>query len=122
RKSLLFFQIGLVVVLLLSLWGINHKSYEEKDNGEQEVVNVADLEPDDVEVVNMPENTPPPPPPPPKIPDKIEVVDDDEDIEEDELITAEDDDTPVIEVADVGEIESTEAEEAVEEEIEEVPF
>lgn len=122
RKSLLFFQIGLVVVLLLSLWGINHKSYEEKDNGEQEVVNLADLEPEDVEVVNMPENTPPPPPPPPKIPDKIEVVDDDEDIEEDELITAEDDDTPVIEVADVGEIESTEAEEAVEEEIEEVPF
>ncbi len=122
RQSLIFFQIGLIVVLLLSLWGINHKNYDKKEKAEQQVVNLADLEPEDVEVIDMPQNTPPPPPPPPKIPDKIEIVDDDEDIEEDELMTAEDTDAPIIEVADIGDIESTEEEEEVEEEIEEVPF
>ncbi len=122
RKSLLFFQIGLIVVLLLSLWGINHKSYDKRDDGGQQVVQLADLEPEDVDVVEQPQNTPPPPPPPPKIPDKIEIVDDDEDVEEDELMTAEDTDAPIIEVADTGDIESTEDAEEVEEEIEEVPF
>lgn len=121
RRSLLFFQIGLIVVLLLSLWGINHKTYEKQEYKEQ-LVHLSDLEPEDVEVVEQPQNTPPPPPPPPKIPDKIKIVDDEEDIEEDELMTAEDTDQPLVEIADISQIESTEEVEEVAEEIEEVPF
>lgn len=123
RWSLLFFQLGLILVLIVSWRAIESKTYEKKEK-EEEIVEVKynDLEPEDVVVTERPQQNTPPPPPPPKAPEVIKVVDDDEDIEEDEPETVEDIDEPKVEVADISEIDSAPDEGDIEEEIETVPF
>lgn len=122
RWSLIFFQVGLILVLFISWRAIENKSYERKERKEDtQTVKFDDLEPEDVEVVEQPKTDQPPPPPPPKVPDKIVVVDDDEDIEEDEPETVEDIEEKV-EVADIGDIDSAPDEGEADEEIEEVAF
>lgn len=119
--SLLFFQLGLVVILFISWRAIEKKSYERSDKGDTVIIQLSDdLDLEDIVVTEQPQLNTPPPPPPPKVPDKLVVVDDDEDIEEDEVESVEDVEQPRVEVADVGEIQAAPEEEP--EEIEEVPF
>jgi protein TonB len=111
KRSFLFFQIGLVVVLGITLIMIEWKTYDNEaiDTG---VVNLNMLDEEDVPITEI-QKQPPPPPPPPPAPEIIEVVDDDEDIEEVVIESTETDQNEVIEVAEV---------EEVEEEIGDVPF
>lgn len=122
RWSLIFFQLGLVLVLLISWRAIERKTYEKEEEREVEVVKFTDLEPEDVVVTETPKTNTPPPPPPPKAPEVIQVVEDDEEIEEDEVETVEDIPEEKVEVADISEIESAPDEGEIEEEIESVPF
>jgi len=122
RWSLIFFQLGLVLVLLISWRAIERKTYEKEEETEVQVVKFTDLEPEDVVVTETPKTNTPPPPPPPKAPEVIQVVEDDEEIEEDEVETVEDIEEEKVEVADISEIESAPDEGEIEEEIESVPF
>lgn len=122
RWTLIFFQLGLVVILFISWRAIEMRSYEKKEKDDVQVVQLSDdLDMEDIVVTEQPQTNTPPPPPPPKVPDKLVVVDDDEDIEEDEVETVEDIEQPKVEVADVGEIQSA-PDEGEPEEIAEVPF
>jgi len=97
KKKGLFFQIGLVITLVIVLGAFEWKSYDKV------AYNLGQLNLDDIEEEIIPitkqEVKPPPPPPPP--PEVIEIVEDD------------------VEIEDEIEIEDTESDEDVEIEIEE---
>jgi len=111
RKSLLFFQIGLALVLGITLIMIEWKTYD-RDAIDTGVVNLDMLDEEDVPITEI-QKTPPPPPPPPPAPEVIEVVEDDEEVEEVVIESTETDQNEVVEVEEV---------EEVEEEIGDVPF
>lgn len=78
RKSILFFNIGLVISLLMVVVAFEWKSYDE----------VADFTgyvgDDDIEILDIPITEQPPPPPPQEVPKELEIieVEDDKEIEE----------------------------------------
>lgn len=111
NKSLLFFQIGLVVMLIISWRAIEWKTYD-KDDVDVGVVDLDMLEEEDVPITEM-QNQPPPPPPPPPAPEVIEVVEDDSEVEEEVIESTETEEMEIVEVEEV---------EEVEEEIGDVPF
>lgn len=112
KRSVLFFQIGLILMLFLTWQAIEWKTYDKSllDIGQ------LNLEDDDEEEIPITEFIPPPPPPPPPPPEPeiIEVVDDDEEIEEVILES-----TEISQFEEIVEIETIE--EAAEE-IMDVPF
>ncbi len=125
RWSLIFFQVGLIVVLFVSWRVIEMKTYAEKTTTEVQVVDLSNLEPDEIKVVPHPQTNTPPPPPPPKAPEKIKIVDDDKEIEETEIKTVEDIEKPKVEataeqVAEISDVQAALAPEP--EPIAEVPF
>lgn len=122
RWSLIFFQLGMVLVLLFSWWAIERKTFEKEEEHEVQIVKYQDLAPEDVVVTEKPKVNTPPPPPPPKAPEIINVVEDDEEVEEDEVETVEDIEEVKVEVADISEIDSAPDVGEVSDEIESVPF
>lgn len=124
KWSLIFFQVGLILVMLISWRAIENKTYDKKEKKDDvPTLRFNDLEPEDVVVVQQPKtNTPPPPPPPPEAPKEIKIVDNDAEIEEDVVETVEDIPEPKVEIADISEIQSVPSEGEVVEEIAEVPF
>ena len=117
KYSGLYFQVGLILMLLFVWRAIEWKTYEKKEI-EQQVVQFDQLD-EEEQVMVMPPNTPPPPPPPPPAPepDVIEVVEDDVEIEEQVIESTEvTEEVPeIVEVSDV-------AEAPEEEPIADVPF
>ena len=113
RNRVLFFQLGLIVVLIITWRAIEWKTYDP-DNIDIGQVNMDALDEEDVPITEM-QNTPPPPPPPPPAPEIIEVVEDEEEVEEDEIQSTE---TNLDEIVEVEEV----VEAPVEEEVEDVPF
>jgi len=113
RNSVLFLQLGLIVVLLITWRAIEWKTYDP-ENIDIGQVNMDALDEEDVPITEM-QNTPPPPPPPPPAPEIIEVVEDEEDVEEDEIESTE---TNLDEIVEVEEV----VEAPVEEEVADVPF
>ena len=97
NKKALFFQIGLVVTLIIVIGAFEWKSYD-KVNYNLGQLNLDDLEEEIIPITKQEVKPPPPPPPPPEV---IEIVEDEVEIEE-EL-----------------EIEDTEADEDIAIEIEE---
>ena len=78
KKKGLFFQIGLVVTLVIVLGAFEWKSYEKVDYNLGQL-NLDDLEEEIIPITKQEKNPPPPPPPPPEviviIEDKVEIVD-----------------------------------------------
>ncbi len=113
RKSVLFLQLGLVLVLLITWRAIEWKTYDKEaiDTGQ---LSMDDLDDEEIPITEM-QNTPPPPPPPPPAPEIIEVVQDEEEVEEDEIESTE---TNLEEIVEVEEV----VEAPVEEEVADVPF
>ncbi|MFD1161744.1 energy transducer TonB [Hwangdonia seohaensis] len=113
RNSSLYFAIGLALMLFLTNYAINYKTYDK------EAIDIGQLNLDDIDDEEIPLTeqlqTPPPPPPPPAAPEVIEVVEDEEEVEETVIESTEaDQETEIVEVEEV-EVEE------VEEDIE-VPF
>ncbi len=113
RNSSLYFAIGLALMLFLTNYAINYKTYDKSD------IDIGQLSLDDLDDEEIPLTeqlqTPPPPPPPPAAPEVIEVVEDEEEVEETVIESTEaDQETEIVEVEEV-EVEE------VEEDIE-VPF
>ena len=113
RNSSLYFAIGLALMLFLTNYAINYKTYDK------ESIDIGQLNLDEEleEEIPITEQlqTPPPPPPPPAAPEQIEVVEDEVEVEETVIESTESDqETEIVEVEDV-------AVEEVDEDIE-VPF
>lgn len=118
RNSLIFFQLGLVIMLSLTYFGLEWKSYEDGELDLQEV-KFSDFEQEDVPITQINTPPPPPPPPPPPMPEIIEVIEDELEVEETEIESSETSQNeaiePIVEVNDI-------AFEEEEEEIEKIPF
>ena len=112
RNSSLFFAIGLNLMLLLTYYALNKKTYDKEDIAIN-VLNVEDLIEEEIPVVNI--NTPPPPPPPKVASEVITIVEDIADIEETVIKSTEIQMDDVIEeaVVEVSEVEVEEVEEEV---------
>ncbi len=112
RNSSLYFVIGLALVMLLVLTGLEWKNYDD-DAGYDISLNVEDDLDEEVPMTEQIKT--PPPPPPPAAPEVIEVVEDEEEVEE-----------TVIESTETSQEEEVmEVEDVVVEEVEEdisVPF
>jgi len=114
RRSMLFFQLGMVVMLFLAWQAIEWKSYDKSDNDFGKLDVGEDLE-EEIPITQQ-LTPPPPPPPPPPAPEVIEVMEDE--VEEEETViksTEAKQDEKIVEVKEI-------REEVVEEEIADVPF
>ena len=79
KKRGLFLEVGLVVILAISLWAFNHKTYDR-----EEAVIVQRVATEEIEetVIQTAEELPPPPPPEaPQVTTDLTVVEDDAEIE-----------------------------------------
>ena len=113
RRSMIFFQLGMILMLFITWRAIENKTYEKAEIN-QDMLNLGDDLEEDIPITDM-NIPPPPPPPPPPAPEVIEVIEDEADIEETIIESAE-----VNQEEEIMEIE--EIEEAIEEEIADVPF
>lgn len=113
RRSMLFFQIGMIVMLFFAWQAIEFKTYDRSDL-DSGLVDVGDELDEEIPITQQ-ITPPPPPPPPPPAPEIIEVVEDEEEVEETIIESTETSQNEEI-------VEVEEIEEAVEEEIADVPF
>ncbi|MAZ27392.1 MAG: energy transducer TonB [Cytophagaceae bacterium] len=114
RRSVIFFQIGLVVILALVYFAIEHKTYEKEDLDLGQVQMDDQLE-EEVPITELNTPPPPPPPPPPPAPEILDVVEDDVEVEETVIES-----TETSQEEEIVEVEDVQFEE--EEVIEDVPF
>ncbi|AXT18923.1 energy transducer TonB [Flavobacteriaceae bacterium AU392] len=110
RNGSVYFAVGLALMLLVTNYTINYKTYDKSDID----IGLLNLEEELEEEVPLTEQivTPPPPPPPPAAPEVIEVVEDEEEIEETVIESTETDQEE--EIVEVEEIEVEEEEEITE--------
>jgi protein TonB len=95
KKKGLFFQIGLVVTLIVVLVAFEWKSYEKVDYNLGQL-NLDDLEEEIIPITKQEIKPPPPPPPPPEV---IEIVEDEVELEDElEIEDAESDEDIAIEI------------------------
>lgn len=100
RNSSLYFAIGLALMLFLTNFAINYKTYDKEaiDIGQ---LNMDEELEEDVPITEQIQ-TPPPPPPPPAAPEVIEIVEDEEEVEETVIESTEaDQETEIVEVEEV---------------------
>lgn len=113
KRSMLFFQLGMILILFLSWQAIEYKSYDRSalDAG---LLDLGDELEEDIPITEQ-FKQPPPPPPPPPAPEVIEVIEDEAEIEETIIESTETNQEEEI-------VEIEEIEEVIEEEIADVPF
>ncbi|PWH84209.1 energy transducer TonB [Algibacter marinivivus] len=106
RNSSLYFAIGLALMLFLTNYAINYKTYDKSDIDIGQL-NLDELDDEEIPITEQIQ-TPPPPPPPPAAPEVIEVVEDEEEVEETVIESTEvDQETEIVEVEEV-EVEEVE--------------
>jgi protein TonB len=114
RRSMLFFQLGMIFMLFLAWQAIEWKSYDKSD-ADFGKLDVGDELLEEVPITQQ-LTPPPPPPPPPPAPEVIDVIEDEEDVEETIIESTEtNQEEKIVEVKEI-------KEEVVEEEIADVPF
>jgi len=95
NKKGLFFQIGLILSLIIVIIAFEWKSYEKVDYNLGQL-NLDDLEEEIIPITKQEIKPPPPPPPPPEV---IEIVEDEVEIEEElEIEDTESDEDVMIEI------------------------
>ena len=117
RASMIFFQVGLILMLTVTYFGLEWRSYAG-DDLDLEQVQMSDFEQEDIPITQLNTPPPPPPPPPPPMPEVIEVIEDQEEQEETTIQSTESNQEQKIEEIKVEDV----AYEEEEEEIEKVPF
>ena len=118
RGSVIFFQIGLIMILSSVYFTLEMRT-AVNDSVDNYTVEVDEEMIVDIPITQMNTPPPPPPPPPPAIPEVIDIVNDDLDIQEDVIVSTESDQDDRIEtVAEVADISDGYGEE----EVEQVPF
>ncbi|MDT0687410.1 energy transducer TonB [Autumnicola psychrophila] len=118
RGSVIFFQIGLILILSSTYFAMEWKSYEKEGFDNIRIEVTQELQ-EDIPITQMSSPPPPPPPPPPAIPEVITIIEDELDIEEDLITSTESSqEDKLLKVVQVVEIDEGEVEEVVEQ----VPF
>lgn len=118
KRTALFLQLGLILVLLLAYFAINWKNYDPRE-AKSDTLEFTALE---EETIPITEFKTPPPSQPPKEPTIIEVIEDDKPVEEDIIEPTEIDPDEIADVEDIVEAEEEEPVETVSfEVIESVP-
>lgn len=118
RASIIFFQIGLIIVLASTYFVLNMRTYDDADLEDFEMA-MPDVVQEDVPITQLNTPPPPPPPPPPAIPEVIEVIEDKLEVEETTFQSTETSlDEKMQETIPIAAVEFEEEEE----EIENVPF
>ena len=113
RRSMIFFQLGMILILFITWSAIENKTYD-KSQITQDMLNLGDELDEDIPITDQNIPPPPPPPPPPPAPEVIEVIEDDDDIEETIIESAEvNQEEEIVEIDDI---------EEADEEISDVPF
>ena len=99
RNSAIYFAVGLVVMLLVTNYSINYKTYDIS------AIDIGQLPMDDINDLDIPiteQIKTPPQAKPPVIPEVIEIKEDDVDIEESIIDSTEpDEDTEILEIEDI---------------------
>jgi protein TonB len=113
RRSMLFFQFGMILMLFVAWQAIEWKTYDRSIA--RDILDVGDDLEEEIPITQT-ITPPPPPPPPPPAPEVIMVVEDEEEVEETVIESTET--SQEEEIVEIEEIE----EEVVEEEIADVPF
>ena len=99
KRSMLFFQLGMILMLFLSWQGIEWKTYDR--SLAIDTLNVGD-ELDEEIPITQTVTPPPPPPPPPPAPEVIEVVEDEKEVEETIIESTEtDQEEEIMEIAEI---------------------
>lgn len=114
KRSMLFFQIGMILVLFITWQAIEWKTYD-KEAIDLGLVDMNALEEEDVPITQLNTPPPPPPPPPPPAPEVIEIVEDEVEVEETVIQSTETSQEEIVEVQEVQVVEEVE-------EIADVPF
>ncbi|MFD0989308.1 energy transducer TonB [Mariniflexile jejuense] len=114
RNSSLYFAIGLALMLFLTNFAINFKTYDKSDI-EIGMVNMAEEIEEEIPITQQLQ-TPPPPPPPPAAPEAIEIVEDEVEVVETVIESTESDQKQKI-----VKVEAVKVAPTVEEDVE-VPF
>ncbi|MFV0566357.1 MAG: energy transducer TonB [Flavobacteriaceae bacterium] len=115
RNSSLYFALGLALMLFLTNYAINHKTYDKQEIEIAQLDMEAEIE-EEIPLTQQLATPPPPPPPPPAAVEQIEVIEDEEEIEETVIES-----TEVDQETEIVEVEHVEVAAAVEEDVE-VPF
>ncbi|MBN4046914.1 energy transducer TonB [bacterium AH-315-P13] len=105
RNGSIYFAVGLALMLLITNFAINHKTYD-RDAIDIGLLNMDELDDEEIPITEQ-IKTPPPPPPPPAAPEVIEIVEDEEEIEETVIESTETDEEEIIEIEEV-EVEEVE--------------
>ncbi|WP_027137774.1 energy transducer TonB [Gaetbulibacter saemankumensis] len=114
RNSSLYFAVGLALMLFLTNFAINYKTYDKSEIDIGQLNMEEELE-EEIPITEQLQTPPPPPPPPPAAPEVIEIVEDEVEVEETVIESTEvDQETEIVEVE---EVEVSEVEEDIE-----VPF
>ncbi|PKA83259.1 protein TonB [Ulvibacter sp. MAR_2010_11] len=112
RRSMLFFQLGMILMLFIAWRAIEYKTYDR--SLDTDTLAVSDELEEEIPITQQ-LTPPPPPPPPPPAPEVIEVVEDEQEVEETIVKSTEtNQEAEIVEIAEI--------EEAIEEEIADVPF
>ena len=117
RFSTIFFELGLVLALLIVYLSLEHKVMERNLS---ELVGISNQEEfvEDIPITERIEMVKPPPPPPPA-PEKIEIVEDQSEIEETILESTESDENQAVDIVEINEIDEVVEDELI---VEDVPF
>lgn len=98
KRSVLFLQTGLILVLLLAYLGIEWKTYE-KEEFQRNLLTMEGPDDEPIPITVLPQ-TPPPPVIPPS-PDILEVIKDDEPKVEDQINSTESSQEDIVDVTDI---------------------
>ena len=116
--SLIFFQIGLILVLGSTYIGLEW-NFTENDQSLYYEVEVTEVDSEEIPITQLNTPPPPPPPPPPVVPEMVQVVEDDLDVEEDVIASTETNQNAKVElIIPVSDVDYAEEDE----EVENVPF
>ena len=116
--SMIFFQVGLILILASTYIGLEWKFTEHIQTDYYEV-EVSDEDTEEIPITQLNAPPPPPPPPPPPAPEIVKVIEDDLDVEEDLIQSTETNQDSKVEV--IIPVSAVEYEEE-DEEVENVPF
>lgn len=105
RNSFLYFQVGLVSVLLFSYLAIELKTYDKEVKAVTMAIDDAFLDEEVPMTQHLNTPPPPPPPPPPAAPEVIKIVENNKVVEETKMQTTETNQKEIVKVAQVVEVE-----------------
>ncbi|PJB12999.1 MAG: energy transducer TonB [Flavobacteriales bacterium CG_4_9_14_3_um_filter_40_17] len=110
RYSLIFFQLGLIIMLTITYFSLEWRSYERDDNF-MDALSIDKIIEEEIPIVNL--NTPPPPPPPTAAPEVLKIVENIAEVEETVVQSTETSQNEKVEIVSVASVKVEEQEEEI---------